>query len=112
MKVSLFGTLRTVIGGITETQVHVTGACTAREALTQLTDTYPGRQAPEQILMLYQPSTGQLVELGRYLPDAKYQGDYRCDLHPRWSRDGRSICFDSCHDGSRQMYLIDVSSVT
>ena len=45
MKVNVFGTLRSAIGGVTETQVHVTGACTAREALTQLTDTYPGLSA-------------------------------------------------------------------
>ena len=42
MKVSLFGTLRTAIGGATETQVHVSGMCTARQVLHQLAATYPG----------------------------------------------------------------------
>ena len=42
MKVNVFGTLRSAIGGVTETQVHVTGACTAREALNQLGVSYPG----------------------------------------------------------------------
>ena len=42
MKVNVFGTLRTAIGGVTETQVHIAGACTAREALNQLATTHPG----------------------------------------------------------------------
>jgi molybdopterin converting factor small subunit len=42
MKVSMFGTLRLATGGVTETQVHIAGRCTAREALNQLAVTYPG----------------------------------------------------------------------
>ena len=45
MKVNVFGTLRAAVGGVTETQLHVTGACTAREALNQLAATYPGLSA-------------------------------------------------------------------
>ena len=45
MKVNMFGTLRSASGGVTETQVHVTGRCTAREALVQLATTYPGLSA-------------------------------------------------------------------
>jgi molybdopterin converting factor small subunit len=45
MKVSMFGTLRTAIGGVTAAQVHVTGTYTAREALVQLATTYPGLRA-------------------------------------------------------------------
>ena len=45
MKVSLFGTLRTAIGGITAAQVPVTGTCTAHEALVRLATTYPGLSA-------------------------------------------------------------------
>ena len=45
MKVNVFGTLRAAVGGVTETQLHVTGACTARGALNQLAATYPGLSA-------------------------------------------------------------------
>ncbi len=35
----------------------------------------------------------------------------RSDLHPRWNRDGTQICFDSVHEGSRQIYILDVSEI-
>ena len=34
-----------------------------------------------------------------------------CDLHPRWSRDGRWVLFDSIHEGTRQLYAVDVNNL-
>lgn len=34
-----------------------------------------------------------------------------CDLHPRWSADGRLAFFDSIHEGTRQIYYVDVASI-
>ena len=31
-----------------------------------------------------------------------------CDLHPRWSFDGARVFFDSIHEGTRQIYSIEV----
>lgn len=41
MKVNIFGTLSLATGGVKETQVHVAGRCTARQALAQLAAAYP-----------------------------------------------------------------------
>lgn len=32
-----------------------------------------------------------------------------CDLHPRWSADGRCAFFDSIHEGTRQIYAVPFS---
>ncbi len=34
-----------------------------------------------------------------------------CDLHPRWSYSGDRIYFDSIHEGSRQIYSVEVSQI-
>ncbi|WPJ96933.1 hypothetical protein SH580_04330 [Coraliomargarita algicola] len=74
-----------------------------------LTDTYPDEQ-DMRTLLLYHWASGERIDIGRFhSPPMDWQ--IRCDLHPRWSRDGRHICIDSIHEGSRQMYLLDVSEI-
>ena len=34
-----------------------------------------------------------------------------CDLHPRWSANGDWAVFDSIHEGSRQIYRVNVSQI-
>lgn len=65
-----------------------------------------------QTLMLFRPADARLVVLGKFYLSPEHKGEYRCDLHPRWSRDGKYICIDSMHIGDkRQMYLLDVSGL-
>jgi hypothetical protein len=76
-----------------------------------LSDTYPDSKTNERLLILFDMRRGIRYELGSfYTPDLKKEN--RCDLHPRWSPDGRMVCVDSVHAGERQMYLVDVSSLT
>lgn len=75
-----------------------------------LTDTYPD-ETHHRSLLLYQPQTGVLYLLGRFLA-APMNWEIRCDLHPRWNRDGTQICIDSIHEGPRQMYVLDVGHLT
>jgi hypothetical protein len=77
-----------------------------------VTDTYPKGNKREQLVYLYQCSSEKKIELGRFTSPEKYKGQWRCDTHPRISRDGMKIVIDSPHGGNgRQMYLIDVSNV-
>ncbi|NCO34380.1 MAG: hypothetical protein GW893_11055 [Armatimonadetes bacterium] len=75
-----------------------------------LTDEYPDAQNTRP-LILYRIADGQRFDVGRFYSPPELTGEMRCDLHPRWSRDGRCACFDSAHTGRRQMYVIDVSPV-
>jgi len=75
-----------------------------------LTDTYPDIEQKRRLL-LYNPEEKRLVEIGRFYSQPELRGEIRCDLHPRWSHDGHHVCIDSTHEGSRQMYIIDVSSI-
>ncbi len=80
-----------------------------------LTDTYPGNEHYRH-LMLFNLSSGGLIEIGKFysLPAQEYGvrddwdlSNLRADLHPRFNRDGARICFDSVHEGSRQIYVCD-----
>jgi hypothetical protein len=77
-----------------------------------LNDTYPQGIGRLQVPYLFQESTGNKVELGRFHSPIEYKGEWRCDTHPRSSNDGNLVCIDSPHGGNgRQLYLIDVSSL-
>ncbi|NPV08782.1 MAG: hypothetical protein HPY83_12585 [Anaerolineae bacterium] len=76
-----------------------------------LNDTYPDRETRERTLMLYHPESNTRVDVGRFYAPPELDGEFRTDLHPRWSRDGTQVCFDSAHEGERQVYLMDVSDI-
>jgi hypothetical protein len=76
-----------------------------------LNDAYPD-QDRNQELYLYHVATGKKVPLGIFHAPEPYAGEWRCDLHPRASPDGRSVVIDSAHGGNgRQLYLIDISAI-
>jgi hypothetical protein len=87
------------------------GHCTyAPDRRWFLTDTYPDSERLRRLL-LYRPEDQRLVEVGAFREPPEFCGEWRCDLHGRWSRDGQRVCFDSAHSGRRQLYVIDVADV-
>jgi hypothetical protein len=51
----------------------------------------------------------------QWLPgtDSTADDEWRCDLHPRWNRDGNKIAIDAMYEyDRRQVYLLDVSRFT
>lgn len=102
-------------------------------------DTYPNSEGI-RTLMLYQFSENHRIDLGLFKmifdrPDMSLKDNFfervdpkilssitpedlaftrsglHCDLHPRWSRDGRWVLFDSIHEGTRQLYAVDVNNL-
>jgi len=72
-----------------------------------VTDTYPDGIRD---LHLYICSTQKdvILEAGKFYSPCRYRGHIRCDLHPRWDRMGRRVCFDSTHTGKRAIYVLDM----
>ncbi len=80
-----------------------------RDGTWMLTDTGPDENSL-QSLLLWNMEEERLVQLGQFLSRPPFRGEIRCDMHPRWSRDERRVCFDSVHGGTRQVYVMDVSA--
>jgi hypothetical protein len=75
-----------------------------------LNDTYPndGYQYP----YLYDPAADCKVSLGRFRAPDEYVGEWRCDAHPRSSRDGKTVVIDApVADSGRQLHLIDIRGI-
>ncbi len=72
-----------------------------------LTDTYPDADS-QRTLILYDLQRKQRHDIGSFYALPHISGEIRCDLHPRWNRDGTQLCFDSVHEGTRQMYCMDL----
>lgn len=104
-----------------------------------VTDTYPDGRGIRD-LMLYHPPSRQRIDLAQYrmiddkpgpevvarterhieatlgvtFPADLYaftRSGLHCDLHPRWFRQGDKVAFDSIHEGTRQIYVTDVSDL-
>lgn len=76
-----------------------------------LSDTYPDADTNERLLILFDMDNNVCHKLGSFYTDPALKKVNRCDLHPRWRRDGMQICIDSVHESERQLYLIDVSHI-
>ncbi|GMW00979.1 MAG: hypothetical protein AMXMBFR84_21160 [Candidatus Hydrogenedentota bacterium] len=72
-----------------------------------VTDSYPDKERYQHLyLVRMEDNTG--VEIAKFQEPVEYKGFWRCDLHPRWSRDGKRLCIDSTHSGTRQVYVVEL----
>jgi len=94
---------------IGEKSLKVDGHCSySPDRKWILNDTYPDRYNMRS-LMIIRATDSKIIELDRFhSPKEKWWGEIRCDLHPRWNREGNKICIDSVHTGKRQMHIIDL----
>lgn len=70
-------------------------------------DSYPNRARISDIkIMKENENEGKIIV--RVFSPFKYDNDTRCDLHPRWSRDGKQISFDAVFEGHRGLYVVEV----
>lgn len=104
-----------------------------------INDTYPSKDGI-RTLMLYNFTDNRRIDLGTFKmlterPDMSLAKQYfngvdpkilsrisqeelsftrsglHCDLHPRWTADGKQAVFDSIHEGTRQIYAVNVEEL-
>ncbi len=77
-----------------------------------LNDTYPDGNRIQHLYLFHIP-TGRRTYLGHFASPPQYAGEWRCDLHPCASRDGRCVVIDSAHGSNgRQLYLLEIGELT
>ena len=76
-----------------------------------LSDTYPDARSDERYLFIYDVENDRRYNIGCFYTPPDLGKHNRCDLHPRWNRDGTRVCIDSVHQGSRQLYILDVGAL-
>lgn len=72
-----------------------------------ITDTYPNSKRMASLILF---DGNKITTLCKVFAPFKYDNDVRCDLHPRWSRKGDKICFDSVCEGKRGLYITKINN--
>jgi Tol biopolymer transport system component len=77
-----------------------------------LTDTYPDRSR-RSVLILFDTKSNSRYDIAWLQSPRRYttthpQRHWACDLHPRFDRTGRYLCFDSVYTGTRALCTIDL----
>ena len=94
-------------------QMPLNGHCTYLPAPYNdwiLNDTYPDENRMQSVYLFHEP-TGRRVPIAElYSPEA-FQGEWRCDTHPRSTQDGRRVIMDGPMSGGRQLYIFDIGSI-
>jgi hypothetical protein len=73
-----------------------------------VTDTYPDRFR-NQYLYVYDMKTRHATRVLRAHLGIAFPDDLQVDLHPRFDRTGRVICFDSGYCGTRSLCTVDIA---
>jgi hypothetical protein len=108
------GRIEHVAKGIMRSDGHVSYS---KDGNWILYDSYPDKHMNQHVY-LYNVRKHRRIHVGSFYTPAVYRGsppqhEWRCDLHPRFCRDGKHISIDSPHTGQgRQIHLIDISALS
>lgn len=72
-----------------------------------LTDTYPNN-GRKQYLFLFDTGRKVLKLVDKLWSPFKYYNEFRCDLHPRWSKDNQYVVVDNTATGVRTLNIYKV----
>jgi len=69
-----------------------------------LTDTYPNKFTRDQKIIIF--NKNKLINIAKLYSPLRYNGEVRCDLHPRLSEDKKLICVDSPTFNGRNIVVL------
>lgn len=75
-----------------------------------VTDIYPDKSRT-QTLIYGDFEKKKHIVLAHLHNSLKYDGECRCDLHPRLSYDGKKVFFDTVHYGKRRLCMMDLRNI-
>ncbi|MCU4742815.1 hypothetical protein [Natronoglomus mannanivorans] len=75
-----------------------------------VTDSY-ANDAQIRHLIVHNVANSRTLEVGKFHSSIRLRGEKSCDLHPRWSPDGKLVSFDSSHNGYRCNYIADLAKI-
>lgn len=70
-------------------------------------DTYPDKSRMQH-LFLFDRKTSNIQEIAEMHHSVRYMDECRCDLHPRFSADGKRLYFDTVLSGVRRLAYINL----
>ena len=82
-------------------------SCSPSDENVFVFDTYPDKTRVQE-LKIGNVNYDKPDVVARVFSPFRYDNDTRCDLHPRWDRDGKRICFDATFEGYRGVYVVNI----
>lgn len=82
-------------------------SCSPSDENVFVFDTYPDKTRVQE-LKIGNVNYDKPDVVARVFSPFRYDNDTRCDLHPRWDRDGKRICFDATFEGYRGVYVVNM----
>lgn len=71
-------------------------------------DTYPDKSRMQHLMVLDE-RTQQVEEVLEVFQSVKYMNETRCDMHPRFSPNGKTVYFDTVYQGKRMLSRIGLN---
>ena len=75
-----------------------------------VTDSYPDYTCNSKLILIDRQKNDVRL-LGRFYSGKPYQGTKRCDLHPRFDKEGKALTIDTVCEGVRKVYHINLDAI-
>ena len=75
-----------------------------------VTDTYPDYTCKSKLLLI-DLENNNVIKIGEFYSGKVYQGQLRCDLHPRVNYNNNSVTIDTVFNGKRQVIEVNLKNI-